>query len=149
MFECRFAWQARQARGIVHLAKSQQALRFVVVSTTTIIKLHSTPLHYNTTTTTLHYTDKITTLHLHYTPLHCTTIITVFDCIIHYANCSTLRSTSLHYVTFNDATPDQNYSYNTTTTTTNTTTLRTDYITVHYTTLHHTAPHHATLHYTN
>ena len=104
-FRCRFAWQAR---GIVHLVKSEQHHEgFVAFSTTTTTTPHYTSIHYTTTTTTpaLHSTTlhsaTPTTLHyitLNYTQLHEITLhyITLQYTPLHY---TTLKYTTLHYIT--------------------------------------------------
>ena len=89
-FGCRFAWQTQ---GILHLAKSEQNVRFCsIFNYNHYTTLHSIPLHYsyNYNYTTIHYlhytTLRFTTLHS--TSLHCTTL-----------NYTTLRYTTLHYIT--------------------------------------------------
>ena len=156
--------------------------------------LHSTPLHSTPTTTktTLHYTTLryATLITLHYIPLHFTTLhytqlryihyttttaVTLRATLIklHYANCITLRYTTLqlqgpqrkrqlqlhynyitttlqlHYTTLHSTTFHYTILHYATLyyTTLHDTTRH--YTTLHYATLHHTAPHHTTLqHYT-
>ena len=85
MFGCRFAWQAR---GILHLAKSQQNMK--VCSSFSYKHRYTTP-HYTTTTTTstLHYTNYTDYTTLHYTPLQ----------QLHYTTHTALHFTSLHNTT--------------------------------------------------
>ena len=94
-FRCRLAWQAQR---MVHLVKSEQNVRacgifnynrhYTTLHSNTLqlqLHLHYIPLHYTTLpSTTLHYNYTTLQLQLHnYTPLHSTT----------------LHSTTLHYIT--------------------------------------------------
>ena len=111
-FRCRFAWLAR---GILHVAKSEQNVR--VLSHFQM----QPPLHYNYnyTYTAFHCTT------LHYTTLHSTTL--------HYNynyNYTTLHSTTLHYTTLHFTTLHYTPLH---------------YITLHYTTLNYTTFHYTTL----
>ena len=104
-FRCRFVWQAR---GIVHLVKSEQNVtdlcqfqlqleiqytirNYIIPHYTT---LHYTTPHYTTYTslhsTTLHYTTR------HYTTLHYTTYSTLHYNTFQY---TTFRFTTLYYTT--------------------------------------------------
>ena len=92
---------------------------FVAFSTTTTTTPHYTPIHYTTTTPSLHY------IQLHYTPLHYTAL---HNTLHNTATTTTqIHSTTLHYTALNY------------------TTLH--YITLHYTPLHYTTLHYTTLHY--
>ena len=101
MFGCRFAWQAR---GILHLAKSQQNMK--VCSSFSYKHRYTTP-HYTTLQLQqqVHYTTLITLITLitlHYTTLHYNS----------YTTLHTLHSTSLHYTTLHSSTLHYNYNYN-------------------------------------
>ena len=130
MFGCRFAWQAR---GILHLAKSQQNMK--VCSSFSYKHRYTTP-HYTTLQLQqqVHYTTLIaliTLITLHYTPLQ--------QLHYHYTHCTPLHFTTQHYTQVH---------YTTTTTTTATTLHYTRLIPLHDATLHYaTTATRTTLHY--
>ena len=140
---------------------------FVAFSTTTTTTPHYTPIHYTTTTpslhsTSLHYTPlhynytQLLSITLHHTTLHSTALhytqlhlryITLHDTTLHYIplhyinlHYTTLHSTILHYITLHYI--PLHY------TTPHYTTLRYIYITLHYTTLHYIPLHYTTPQYT-
>ena len=142
-FRCRFVLQVQ---GIVHLVKSEKYEGFVAMSTTT--------------TTTPHYTTLQLQLHLHYIPIHSTTLhcpqlhsIPLHYTTLHYntLHYATLHYLPLHFTTLHHTTLHYNYNYTTTlhyaplhSTTPNYTTLHN--ITLHYTPLHSTTLHYTALH---
>ena len=107
---------------------------FVATTTTP----HFTPIHYTTTTPSLHFTT------LHSTTLHCTTLqlhsITLNYTTLHYTS---LRYTTFHYTTLHYTTPHSTTLHYTAF---HYTTL--NYTTLHSITLHHTTLHNTTLHST-
>ena len=110
--------------------KSKQNVKVLwhFLSTTTITTPHYIPIHYTTTTPSLHSTT------LHYTPRHYTTLISttlhyipLHSITLHY---TTFHYTILHYTTFHYTTLqytnynyNYNYNYNNTTCTLRYTTL--------------------------
>ena len=146
-FRSCFAWQAQ---GIVDLVKSDQNVRVLyhfqlqppLHYTTTTPSLHSTTLHYTTLhSITLNYTK------LHYVTLHSTTLhyITLRYTTLHYTTLhyttfhyTTFHYTSLHYTTLHWTTLQLHLQLHSTTK---------NYTTLHYTTLHYIPRHSTTLHY--
>ena len=151
-FRSCFAWQAQ---GIVDLVKSDQNVRVLyhfqlqppLHYTTTTPSLHSTTLHYTTLHCTQLHSITLNYTTLHYTPLH---YITLRYTTLHY---TTLHSTTLHYLPLHYLPlhfTTLHYSTLNYTTTTPTTTLhdtKLHYTTQHYTTFHDTPLHYTTLHW--